>query len=108
MPKQIESAPRPLSTIAQPVIPNWQPEDSHGFGRVVSRIPPVALLALLLVNCSGLPSDSLLLTADMPLHLEDHLDAAIVVGSEAPEDVREPVGWGAEQLRSDWRGAYSF
>ncbi len=34
------------------------------FGRVVCRIFPVTLLALLLVNCSGSPSDSPVLTAD--------------------------------------------
>ncbi len=61
------------------------------FGRVVSRILPVTLLTLPLVHCSGSPSDSPVLTADMPLHLEDHLDAAIVVGSEVPDDVAGAV-----------------
>ena len=33
------------------------------------------------------------LTVDMPLHLEDHLDAATIVGSEVPADLPDPVEW---------------
>ena len=55
------------------------------FGRVVSRILPVTLLALPFVSCSGSPSDSVVLTAEMPLHLEDHLDAATIEDAGADE-----------------------
>ena len=37
---------------------------------------PAMLLSLTLVSCSGAPAGSTVLTADMPLHLEEHLDDA--------------------------------
>ena len=48
------------------------------------------------------PSPSIL-TADMPLHLEDHLDAAIVVGSEVPADVPAAVEWRFDEPQPDWK-----
>ncbi len=56
------------------------------FGRTASRIFPATVLSLTLVSCSGSPSGSTVLTADMPLHLEQHLDAATIEGSEVPAD----------------------
>ena len=38
--------------------------------------------ALVCLGCGG-PAP---LTVDMPLHLEEHLDAATIVGSEVPEE----------------------
>ncbi len=43
------------------------------------------------------------LTVDMPLHLEEHLDAATIVGSEVPEDIPEPVEWRFDEPQPDWR-----
>ncbi len=73
------------------------------FGRVVSRILPVALLTLPLLTCSGSPSDSVVLTAKMPLHLEEHLDAATVVGSDVPADVPAPVEWRFDEPQPEWK-----
>ncbi len=73
------------------------------FGRVVSRILPVALLTLPLLSCSGSPSDSPVLTAEMPLHLEEHLDAATIVGSEVPADVPAPVEWRFDEPQPEWK-----
>ncbi|MCK5411573.1 MAG: sulfatase, partial [Gemmatimonadetes bacterium] len=75
--------------------------------RLIPRAGSALFALLAVVGCGSSSSDSTL-TVDMPLHLEHHLDAAIVVGSEVPEDVREPVEWGAEELRSNWRRAYPF
>jgi arylsulfatase A-like enzyme len=72
------------------------------FGRVVSRILPVALLTLPFVSCSGSPSDSPVLTADMPLHLEDHLDAATIVGSEVWEGILQPIEWDFAEPQPGW------
>jgi hypothetical protein len=33
------------------------------------------------------------LTADMPLHLEEHLDVATIVGSEVPADAPAVMEW---------------
>jgi len=73
------------------------------FGRVVSRILPVTLLTLLLVHCSGSPSDSVVLTAEMPLHLEDHLEAVVLEGSDVPEDLPQPVAWDFAEPQPEWK-----
>ncbi len=44
------------------------------------------LLSVWCLGCGG-PAP---LTVDMPLHLEEHLDAATIVGSEVPEETRWP------------------
>jgi len=43
------------------------------------------------------------LTAEMPLHLEDHLEAAHIEGSEVPEDVPKPVVWRFDEPQPDWK-----
>jgi arylsulfatase A-like enzyme len=45
------------------------------------------------------------LTVDMPLHLEDHLDAATIVGSEVPSEVPQPVEWRFDEPQPDWKAA---
>ena len=54
-----------------------------------------------LLGCGG-PAP---LTVGMPLHLEEHLDAATIVGSEVPEDIPEPVEWRFDEPQPDWRPA---
>jgi hypothetical protein len=44
-----------------------------------------------------------ILIAEMPLYLEEHLDAAHIVGSEVPEDVLKPVEWHFDQPQPDWK-----
>ena len=63
------------------------------FGPAVSRIVPATVLSLTLVSCSDSTSGSTVLTAEMPLHLEDHLEAATILGSEVPADVPAAVEW---------------
>ena len=72
------------------------------FGPAACRIFPATVLGLSLASCSGSPSGSTVLTADMPLHLEEHLDAATTVGSEVPEDISEPVEWHFDEPQPDW------
>jgi arylsulfatase len=45
------------------------------------------------------------LTVDMPLHLEEHLDAATIEGSEVPADLVESVEWRFDEPQPDWRPA---
>ncbi|MEE9534385.1 MAG: sulfatase, partial [Acidimicrobiia bacterium] len=66
-------------------------------------ILPATLLSLTLVSCSGAPSGSRVLTADMPLHLEEHLDDATIVGSEVPADLVEPVEWRFDEPQPGWK-----
>ena len=73
------------------------------FGRAAPRIFPATVLGLTLVSCSGPPSGSTVLTADMPLHLEDHLDDATIVGSEVPVEALAPVEWHFDEPQPDWK-----
>ena len=71
--------------------------------RAVSRILPVTLLTLPLVNCSGSPPDSPVLTAERPLHLEEQLELAMIEGSDVPDDVRQPVVWDFSEPQLEWK-----
>ena len=71
-------------------------------GRVASLIFPTTVLSLALASCSGSPSGSTVLTADMPLHLEQHLDAATIVGSEVPVDAPTVMEWHFDEPQEDW------
>ena len=73
------------------------------FGRAASRIFPATVLSLALVSCSGSPSGSTVLMADVPLHLEDHLDAATIEGSEIPTDVPEALEWRFDEPQPEWK-----
>ena len=73
------------------------------FGRAASRIFPATVLSLALVSCSGSSSGSTVLTADMPLHLEEHLDVATIVGSEVPADAPTTMEWRFDEPQEDWR-----
>ena len=61
----------------------------------------VASLSMLPMGCAdGL--DALVLTADLPLHLEDHLDVVTIEGSEVPADPLLPVEWHFDDPQPDW------
>ncbi|MHC4559462.1 MAG: hypothetical protein ACYS80_19380, partial [Planctomycetota bacterium] len=63
---------------------------------------------LLLFGCRDTepePEQETVLTAEMPLHLEDHLDTANIEGSEVPEDIPEAVEWSFDQPQPDWKPA---
>ncbi len=57
------------------------------------------LLVLFCLGCGG-PAP---LTVDMPLHLEDHVDAATVTGSEVPANPPQAVEWRFDQPQPEWK-----
>ena len=59
--------------------------------------------ALLSPGCAEHDSDAIVLTADLPLHLEDHLNVAKIEGSEVPEDVPHAVEWNFDAPQPDWK-----
>jgi arylsulfatase A-like enzyme len=61
------------------------------------------ILVLLNLGCADASSRPSLLTADMPLHLEDHLDAATVEGSEVSADLFQPVEWHFDEPQPGWK-----
>ena len=68
-------------------------------GHRSSLLASLLLPSVLCLGCGG-PAP---LTVDMPLHLEDHLDAATIVGSEVPAEVPSLVEWRFDELQPDWK-----
>ncbi len=68
----------------------------------------ILFFVLMLFGCSGPESDQSLLTAELPLHLEEHLDAAKIEGSEIPEDAPKLVEWNFDKPQSDWQQISPF
>jgi len=67
-----------------------------------SRFVLLGLGALLLGLALAACDDPAVLTADMPLHLEDHLDVAVLEGSELPANPAMPVEWHFDEPQPDW------
>jgi len=61
------------------------------------------LFALPLLSCGEARRE--FLTADVPLHLEEHLDHARVIGSDVPEHGLEPIEWHFDVEQPDWQAA---
>ncbi len=70
--------------------------------RLVALPALLALPLLALTSCQPATSDGVL-TADTPLHLEDHLEAAILTDSEVPADFPQPVLWSFDEEQPDWK-----
>ena len=70
-----------------------------------SFVAVACLIALFCTACSDPVSDSVVLTADLPLHLEDYLDVATIEGSEVPAGLPEPVEWRFDEPQPDWKPA---
>jgi hypothetical protein len=60
-------------------------------------------MMLMALSCSGPESDQTLLTAKHPLHLEEHLDAASIEGSEMPQNLPAPVEWHFNEPQPGWK-----
>ena len=77
------------------------------FERILSkaslRVPNTALvfLAAACANDGGIEPG--VLTAVVPLHLEEHLRSASIEGSEIPADLPEPIEWDFDRPQPDWR-----
>ncbi len=61
------------------------------------------LTGLLVVSCMGGEQGQAPLTAELPLHLEEHLDAATVEGFEVATDAPIAVEWRFDQEHPDWK-----
>jgi len=73
---------------------------SASFTRIAGA---VAAAALLLSGCGGHSEPAGVLTAEMPLHLEDRIDAATVEGSSATEGAPGPVAWRFDTEQPAWK-----
>jgi arylsulfatase A-like enzyme len=63
-------------------------------------VSPGLLIPILFHVSCGDPAP---LTVNMPLHLEEHLDAATVEGSEVPDNLPQPVVWNFDEERAEWK-----
>ena len=54
-------------------------------------------------SCSSPDSKQAVLKAELPLHLEEYMDAANIVGSEVPEHVPAAVEWSFDKSQPDWK-----
>jgi len=61
------------------------------------------VITLMAFSCSGPDSEQQVLTADVPIHLEDHIDDAKIVGSEVGQDLIAPVEWNFNEPQPDWK-----
>jgi len=60
-------------------------------------------LALLSLTSCGPTGGDAVLTADVPLHLEEQLELAVIEGCEVPDDVPQPVAWDFAEPRPEWK-----
>jgi carboxypeptidase Q len=60
-------------------------------------------ITLMALSCSGPESDQPILTAELPLHLEEHLNDARIDGSEVPNDLPAPVEWNFDEPQPGWK-----
>ena len=67
----------------------------------------VSVVVLVALGCSGRRDESTLV-ASMPLHLEDHLQDAMVEGSQVPPDLPESVVWTFDVEQPDWARSFVF
>jgi hypothetical protein len=65
----------------------------------------ILTLAFMLIGlyCSGPEADQPLLTAELPLHLEGHINDARIEGSEVPGDVLQAVEWSFDKIQPEWK-----
>jgi arylsulfatase A-like enzyme len=70
--------------------------------RTACSLPRLTTVLLVAWSCSGPTPDTPLLTADMPLHLEEHLDDARLAGSEIPAEVAQTLVWRFDEPQTDW------
>src|SRR5512139_1557917 len=71
---------------------------SHRYQALVSSICVIAAFC-----CQGCRPTERALKANVPLHLEDHIDAARITGSDLPKNLAEPLEWRFDQDLSGWK-----
>ncbi len=73
-------------------------------GHRSSLLTSLLLPSVLCLGCGG-PAP---LTVDMPLHLEDHLEAATIVGPDVPLEVPDPIAWRFDEPQPEWKAVDHF
>ena len=63
----------------------------------------ILITVFMAINCSGPDSNQPLLTAEVPLHLEEHIDDAKIVDSEVDENLLTPIDWSFDKPQPYWK-----
>lgn len=74
----------------------------HCAARALGVLGPL-IPSVFSLSCTGPGDAPPILTAEMPLHLEEHLDAATVTVAESPAEASRPVEWRFDEPQPDWR-----
>ena len=61
------------------------------------------IVALIVLGCAEPDSRPTVLMADLPLHLEEHLEQATIEASEVPTELPGPVEWSFDEPQPEWR-----
>ena len=61
------------------------------------------LNCVILAGCRAPSEVTSVLTAEMPLHLEDHLQEARIIGSEVSAEIPETAEWYFDEPQPDWK-----
>jgi len=80
---------------------NSSPRRTLRPGTVCGWVLPMA--AVMSLSCGDAGAGAGLLTADVPLHLEDHRDVTTIIGSEPPADALEPLVWDFRDPQPAWQ-----
>ena len=67
------------------------------------RLVEYIFFLVLLTSCERFGAGAAPLDADVPLHLEEHIDAANLVGSELPPEPQQPVEWRFDEKQPEWK-----
>lgn len=70
--------------------------------RLLRPLSAVSSVCLVSVGCAFGDASTAPLSAELPLHLESHLVAALVTESERPADPPRPIEWRFDEPQSDW------
>ncbi|MGB2906778.1 MAG: sulfatase, partial [Candidatus Aminicenantaceae bacterium] len=66
------------------------------------------VIMFIVFGCSGPDSDQPLLTAELPLHLEEHINDARIEDSAVGEDFGIPIEWHFDEPQPDWKPTISL
>ncbi|HSA97099.1 MAG TPA: sulfatase-like hydrolase/transferase, partial [Acidobacteriota bacterium] len=72
------------------------------------RLAIALSFCLLAIGCKGSGSRAEVLSAGLPLHLEDHIGAARITGSEVPKNLPDPLEFRFDQDGPAWKPAVVF
>jgi len=69
---------------------------------------PLLVGTLLVLGCAEPDSGPRVLTAERPLHLEEHFETAVIEASEVPAELPQAVAWSFAEPQPGWKPVIPF